>query len=63
MTTLETTPGTTDTASVTLRVGTRKGAWTLAADGTDRHDWTLSEPTMLGHVNHTCCDPRDPSGC
>ena len=50
--------------NVTLRVGTRKGAWTLAADSADRDGWTLSEPTMLGHViQHVMADPRDRSGC
>jgi photosystem II stability/assembly factor-like uncharacterized protein len=47
--------------TVTLRVGTRKGAWTVTADGADREGWTLSEPTMLGHViQHVMADPRDP---
>jgi photosystem II stability/assembly factor-like uncharacterized protein len=46
---------------VTVRVGTRKGAWTLNA-GAGRTDWDLSEPTMLGHViQHVMADPREPS--
>jgi len=52
----------TATSHVTLRIGTRKGAWTLTSSGTDRRAWDLSEPTMLGHViQHVMADPRDPS--
>ena len=61
MTTIEATTGSTDAATVTLRVGTRKGAWTLAADDSGRDRWMLSEPTMLGHViQHVMADPREP---
>jgi photosystem II stability/assembly factor-like uncharacterized protein len=42
-----------------LLVGTRKGAFTLAADGA-RGTWTVSEPMFLGHViQHAVLDPRD----
>ena len=48
-------------SDVVLRIGTRKGAWTLTAD-TDRRCWTLSAPTFLGHVvQHVIADPRDPA--
>ncbi len=43
-----------------IRLGTRKGAWTLTAAG-DRDRWTVSEPTFLGHiVQHVMSDPREP---
>src|SRR5829696_6396843 len=55
----------TDTLTTTLRLGTRKGAWTLTSSGADsaeRDGWELSEPTMLGHViQHVMADPRDPA--
>ena len=42
-----------------LLVGTRKGAWTLAADSW-RSSWTMEGPTFLGHViQHFVVDPRD----
>jgi hypothetical protein len=51
----------TPTATATLRIGTRKGAWTLTT-GSDRRSWAASEPTFLGHiVQHVMADPRDPS--
>ena len=62
--TLITTTDAVTTDVVTLRVGTRKGAWTLTSDTSGRDAWTLSEPTMLGHViQHVMADPRDPHGC
>jgi hypothetical protein len=46
---------------VVIRVGTRKGAWTLRASP-GRLDWVVSEPAFLGHVvQHLMADPRDPS--
>lgn len=46
---------------VVLRLGTRKGAWTLTGDA-DRRTWTLSEPAFLGHIiQHALADPRDPA--
>ncbi|MET0909022.1 MAG: glycosyl hydrolase [Ilumatobacteraceae bacterium] len=57
-----TTMQSTGTSCVTLRIGTRKGAWTLTSGRDDRGAWELSEPTMLGHViQHVMADPRDPS--
>jgi len=48
------------TTAPVLRLGTRKGAWTLTADA-ERREWALSEPTFLGHVvQHVMADPRDP---
>ena len=62
MTTLITATDAVTTDVVTLRVGTRKGAWTLTSDSSGRDEWKLSEPTMLGHViQHVMADPRDPS--
>jgi photosystem II stability/assembly factor-like uncharacterized protein len=42
-----------------LLVGTRKGVFVIAG-GTDRHNWTVSEPMFLGHIaQHVVLDPRD----
>lgn len=42
-----------------LLVGTRKGAWLLAADAA-RHRWAMNGPMFLGHVvQHLVLDPRD----
>jgi photosystem II stability/assembly factor-like uncharacterized protein len=42
-----------------LVVGTRKGAFTLAADA-GRQSWRLSDPMFLGHIiQHAVLDPRD----
>ena len=42
-----------------LLVGTRKGAWILAADSA-RQEWATSGPTFLGHIiQHVVLDPRD----
>ena len=42
-----------------LLVGTRKGAWILAADAA-RRDWAATAPIFLGHVvQHLVADPRD----
>jgi len=42
-----------------LLVGTRKGAWILAADG-ERRRWAITPPMFLGHViQHLVLDPRD----
>ncbi len=42
-----------------LLVGTRKGAWILAADRA-RERWAISSPLFLGHVvQHLVLDPRD----
>ena len=42
-----------------LLVGTRKGAWILAADE-NRDSWSTSGPMFLGHiVQHAVLDPRD----
>ena len=44
-----------------LLVGTRKGAWMLAADSA-RQRWAISGPTFLGHIiQHIVMDPRDRS--
>jgi hypothetical protein len=51
---------TTAASPFVLRVGTRKGAFTLTSD--DRTTWALSEPAFLGHVmQHVMADPRDPA--
>jgi hypothetical protein len=45
--------------SVTLLVGTRKGAFFLRSDR-DRKDWVLTRSEFLGHVvHHVVQDPRD----
>ena len=42
-----------------LLVGTRKGAWILAADRAGER-WAISSPLFLGHViQHLVLDPRD----
>ncbi|HEX9260081.1 MAG TPA: hypothetical protein VF855_11135 [Acidimicrobiales bacterium] len=42
-----------------LLVGTRKGAWLLAASA-DRRTWTSTGPMFLGHIiQHLVLDPRD----
>ncbi len=42
-----------------LLVGTRKGAWVLAADG-ERRNWAITPPMFLGHIiQHVMLDPRD----
>lgn len=42
-----------------LLVGTRKGAWVIAADG-ERRNWAITPPMFLGHViQHAVLDPRD----
>jgi len=42
-----------------LLVGTRKGAWILAADAA-RRSWAITQPMLLGHiVQHIVLDPRD----
>lgn len=42
-----------------LLVGTRKGAWVLAADR-ERRRWAITPPMFLGHViHHLVLDPRD----
>jgi len=47
-------------ATVTLWVGTRKGAFALRADSS-RRSWQLSGPLFLGHViHHVVQDPRAP---
>jgi hypothetical protein len=47
------------TGSVTLLIGTRKGAFILGGDPT-RRTWKLSAPMFLGHiVHHVVLDPRD----
>ncbi len=47
------------TGPVTLLVATRKGAFTLQADGA-RRSWRLSKPAFFGHiVHHVVPDPRD----
>jgi hypothetical protein len=44
---------------LTLLVATRKGAWTLRADG-GRRRWEICGPDFLGHiVHHAVLDPRD----
>jgi photosystem II stability/assembly factor-like uncharacterized protein len=45
--------------TVTLLVGTRKGAWTFTSDAT-RTRWRQSDPMFLGQiVHHFVLDPRD----
>ena len=45
--------------TVTLFIGTRKGAFILKSDRT-RRTWKLSAPIYLGHIiHHMVCDPRD----
>ena len=45
--------------TVTLFIGTRKGAFILKSDRT-RRTWKLSTPIYLGHIiHHMVCDPRD----
>src|ERR1017187_3979893 len=47
-------------ATVTLWIGTRKGAFALRSDER-RRSWTLSSPQFLGHtIHHIVQDPRDP---
>jgi hypothetical protein len=42
-----------------LLVGTRKGIWVFAADGT-RGTWAANGPMFLGHIaQHVVLDPRD----
>ena len=42
-----------------LLVGTRKGAWVIAADG-ERRSWAITPPMFLGHIiQHAMLDPRD----
>lgn len=42
-----------------LFVGTRKGAWLLAADA-ERRSWSVAGPMFLGHIiQHVVLDPRD----
>ena len=42
-----------------LLVGTRKGAWVIAADG-ERRNWAITPPMFLGHIiQHAMLDPRD----
>lgn len=46
--------------TITVLVGTRKGAFFLRSNDS-RKTWQLSEPTYLGHiVYHLVADPRDP---
>ena len=46
--------------SVTLYVGTRKGAFIYRSDSA-RRKWTVEGPIMLGHiVTHIVPDPRAP---
>src|SRR6187399_582084 len=48
------------TETATLRIGTRKGCWTLTGDA-GRQAWSASEPAYLGHiVQHVLADPREP---
>lgn len=45
--------------TVTLLIGTRKGAFALKSDS-ERQAWALGEPWFLGHVvHHVVLDPRD----
>jgi hypothetical protein len=47
-------------ATVTLWIGTRKGAFALRSDER-RRSWNLSSPQFLGHtIHHIVQDPRDP---
>src|SRR5688572_5962339 len=49
----------TDLDGPRLLIGTRKGAWILAADAARQH-WAASGPAFLGHiVQHIVIDPRD----
>lgn len=49
----------TTSGTVTLFIGTRKGAFTLKSNRT-RRTWKLSAPIYLGHIiHHMVCDPRD----
>ena len=49
----------TTSGTVTLFIGTRKGAFILKSDRT-RRTWKLSAPIYLGHIiHHMVCDPRD----
>ncbi len=44
-----------------IAIGTRKGAFLLAADA-ERRRWAIGEPMFLGHViHHLVADPRRPS--
>lgn len=46
-------------STVTLFIGTRKGAFILKSDRT-RRTWKLSASIYLGHIiHHMVCDPRD----
>lgn len=46
-------------ASVTLLVGTRKGAFIFRSDAAQK-SWQLDGPHFLGNiVNHLVADPRD----
>ena len=48
-----------DLAGPVLLVGTRKGAFVMAADG-GRQRWAMTSPMFLGHVvQHLVLDPRD----
>src|SRR5512143_2221908 len=45
--------------NTTLLIATRKGLWSLAADGT-RRNWRIAGPQFLGNiVHHAMLDPRD----
>lgn len=56
---MQTTAATQSVHSVTLLVGTRKGAF-LFRGGTDRAQWRLDGPHFLGSmVNQVALDPRD----
>src|ERR1700692_4209886 len=47
-------------ATVTLWIGTRKGAFALRADA-QRRRWSLTGPQFLGHtIHHIVQDPRQP---
>ena len=47
-------------ATVTLWIGTRKGAFALRADA-QRRRWSLKGPQFLGHtIHHIVQDPRQP---
>ena len=49
----------TTSGTVTLFIGTRKGAFILKSNRT-RRTWKLSAPIYLGHIiHHMVCDPRD----
>ncbi len=48
-----------NTAEVTLFIGTRKGLFTATSDP-ERKTWVLSEPMFLGHIaQHCVLDPRN----